>query len=150
MTEDIAVCFYRIALSAAVRHDLNSAVEYCRLAILFDESHKNAIKLLSICLHELGYSDHDDADDIQMIKTLSMQKKWREAVRLTKKSSNRSVRMLNIQGCLYSCARLYGRAVRSFSEALSKDCGDQQAVACLAEATRLRDSFWWRFHERSL
>jgi len=160
MTE-LAECFYRLALSKAVERDLSDAIRLAGFACLLDESHENAARLLLLCLNESGDVYYDFADEnktelfpikqtlldsgaksaqelIDKIHAQVQQKKWRKAVRLANDIPHRSVRVLNIQGCLYARAGKYRVAARCFAEALEKDRGNHLAAAGLAETARRR------------
>jgi len=137
MTE-IAQQYYRLALSKAARRDLSGAAQFARYACQFDASHENAAILLDICRQESGDFDAGDNDDIKKILISAERKEWRRAARMAKSIPNRSVRMLNIQGCIYACAKRYGKAARFFAEALEKDHGNQLSAAGLAEVMNKR------------
>jgi len=142
MIDDLAVSYYRLALSAAAQRDVSAAAMFARYACMLNQNHENAAKLFGLCMNELGYFETDSSEVLMGIRALAGQKKWREALNRAKSNHNNSVRMLNIQGCLYACAKRYGKAARFFSKALEKDRGNRLATACLAEVTRLRCGFW--------
>ena len=75
-------------------------------------------------------------DVVEQIRDLVSRRKWNKALRLIKSLPHRSVRVLNIQGCLYACAKRYGMAAQAFAEALEKDRGSQLAVNGLIETSR--------------
>ena len=73
---------------------------------------------------------------IQQISALAQRGKWNKAAHLAKTIPHQSVRILNIQGCLYACAKRYGLAAHAFAEALAKDRSSRLAENGLIETTR--------------
>jgi len=142
MTAQLADVFYRLALSSAAQHDLSRAVVLARCACGLDERHEKAVKLLELCLYELGSLKAGSGDGFEQIRAAAEHKKWREASRLAGAIEHRSVRVLNIQGCIFACAKRYKPAARAFSQALEKDRGNKAAAAFLAEAAGHQDNFW--------
>ena len=135
LNEDLAVRYYRLALSAASQRDLTEAVCLARYACMFDESHKNAARLVQLCMSELGGLSSNLEFDAGKIKVYTTQKKWRKAARLMKAFPRQDVYALNILGCIYACAKRYGTAARFFSQALDKDRGNRLAAAGLKSIT---------------
>jgi hypothetical protein len=73
---------------------------------------------------------------MQQVRGLAQRKKWRKAARLALTIPHRNVRVLNIQGCLFACAKQYELAARSFSEALERDCANQLATKGIIECAQ--------------
>ena len=138
MMTGLAEQYYRIALSKAEHRDLSGAAQLAGYACLLDNNNKNAARLLELCQYELGDSDAEFADEINQIRYMVERKQLRQAARRAKAIPHRSVRVLNIQGCLYACDKRYGKAARAFAQALEKDCGNHFATASLAEVTKRR------------
>jgi len=140
---DFAKRYYRLALSRAVRRDLGGAIRLARYACILDEKHENAAKLLALCLYESAGEPGagPGSDEIEQIRAAAQQKKWRKAIRLANALPHRSVRVINTQGCLYACAKRYGKAARAFAEALDKDSANELAAASLAEIAKRRRGF---------
>lgn len=141
MNGELAARYYRLALSAAARRDLSSAVAYARYTCLLNTGHENAAKLLGLCLHEMGEPNEEydaAADEFEQIRPLIQRKKWRAARRLARSIPHQSVRVLNIQGCLCACSKRYGTAARFFAKALEKDSGNRLALSALTEVTTRR------------
>jgi len=138
MMLELAERYYRLALSKAARRELSDAIRFARYACEFNENHEKAARLLALCLHELGELSVGSEDEFKRISAAAQQKKWRQAMRLAKALPHRNVRELNIQGCVYACAKKYREAARAFAEALEKDRGNKLALAGLAEATKRR------------
>jgi tetratricopeptide (TPR) repeat protein len=144
--------YYRLALSAAVRRDLSGAVTYARYAVMLDGEHRDAEKLLLLCRRELGegggtegFSD-DTEERLEKVKTLAAGRKWRQAARAVRTVPVQSVRVLNVQGCLWALAGNYAEAAGCFARALRKDRGSRIAAeamaAAVAELTLKRKRFW--------
>ena len=224
---EVAECYYRLALSKAVRRDLSGAVRFARNTCLLNENHEKAARLLELCLYELG-EENTVLNDVNKLKSarmkqtifgkvadiqkkgieqtnteqkypgisvdarrevieqtrmkqvalgkaadtkrgnneqtrtkqtplekpidiskeiierisvLAQQRKWRKALRLVSSIPHQSVRVLNIQGCLYACAQRYKRAARLFSDALEKDHANLLAAKGLIESTQRQKLF---------
>ena len=150
---EIAEQYYCLALSAAARGDLNGAVVYARYALMADANHQKALKLLHLCLYELGWLSEKDAsggasesvdineeytEAFEKIRSLAGRQKWMDAARIARSIPRQSVCVLNILGCIYACAKRYGEAARYFADALEKDCGNQLALAGLADTVKRR------------
>jgi len=146
MMTELAEQYYRLALSKATQRDLSGAMELARYACLFDSSHENAARLLELCQHESGYPDSEYIDDIKQILIRIERREWRRAARLAKSIPRQSVRILNIRGCIYACAKKYAVAAGFFAEALEKDRGNRLAAAGLVEVTKHHKTgqAWWR------
>ena len=162
MNGELAVQYYRLALSAAARRDLSSAALYARSACLLGGGQENAARLLGLCLYERG--ELAEAQNVlssfpelaatireecgamengfERIGSLVRQKKWRGAMRGARLIPHQSVRILNIQGCLCALAGDNGKAARFFAKALQKDCGDRLALAGLMEAVNRKKRLW--------
>jgi tetratricopeptide (TPR) repeat protein len=131
--------YYRLALFRAVQRDLSGAAVYARYACLLDPSHDDAAKLLELCLHELG-----EEDDLERVRVLAEQKKWRAAARAASAIPHQSAAALNIRGCLWALAKRYNKAADCFAQALLKDRGSRLAAAGFAETAPRRKRFWGR------
>ena len=157
---------YLIALSAASERDLSRAAMHARFSHMLCATEK-ASHLAKLCMEELGetpgrpvrlinvggmalVAHTPRADDgLAGIRSLVKDRKWLAAACQAKALPKQSVRVLNMRGCIYAQARLYGKAIECFSKALEKDCGNRLAIEGLAEAIRRRREFW-RFYERPL
>jgi len=135
---ELADILYRLALSLASQRDLSGAVRLSRYACQLNKNHEKAIKLLEICLHELGNLNPESDESYEQIRIPVKQKKWRKAISHAKSTPHRSVRILNIQGCIYACAKRYKKAAQAFSEALEKDKHNKTATSGLAEVIKHR------------
>jgi tetratricopeptide (TPR) repeat protein len=143
--------YYRLALSAAARRDLRSAVLYARYASTLDPGQANAVKLLDLCRYELGEGggtedeglEKEDLgkEDLGKVRLLAAEKKWREAARTARAVRRQSVRVLNIQGCLWALAKDYTNAADCFAQTLGKDRLNPLAAEGLAELTRKQKPF---------
>jgi tetratricopeptide (TPR) repeat protein len=162
MNKGFAARYYRLALSAAVRRDLSEAAVYARYACILDETHKNAAKLLGLCLYELGALDpardilsewpdlalavgeaySHTGNAIEQVRSLMERRKWRKAALAAGAVPHQSARLLNIQACLFAAAKRYKTAARLFAKALEKDRGSQLAVAGLMETVSCRKWLW--------
>jgi tetratricopeptide (TPR) repeat protein len=161
--------YYRLALAAAKRRDLTAALRYADFACILDPEHgdaayrqaapysedashledishlgdishlEDALRLAEICRHELGETCEQALEQIGL---LVRQKKWKTAAREAGTASHQSVRLLNIQGCLWALAKRYALAADCFTRALAKDRGNILAVDALAELGRRRKYFW--------
>ncbi|MDR2445501.1 MAG: hypothetical protein LBD44_06170 [Spirochaetaceae bacterium] len=140
--------YYRLALGAAAVRDLSRAVQYAWYAALLDHENPNVVKLLQLCRDELGeaggtgafpeYADHR----LERVRTLAAEKKWRDAARAARAIPNQSVRVLNIQGCLWALAKDYTKGSDCFALALGKDRSSRLAAEGLAELSAKRKRFW--------
>jgi tetratricopeptide (TPR) repeat protein len=144
MDKELGTRYYRLALSAAAQRNLSSAVLYARYACLFDGEHRDAAKLLDLCLYELGEQvDGESVDDgLEAVRVLAEKKKWRAAAKAARIIPRQSVRLLNIQGCLWAAAKDHAKAAGYFAKALAKDRDNRLAVAALAELARRPKRFW--------
>jgi tetratricopeptide (TPR) repeat protein len=144
--------YYRLALSAAVQRNLSGAAAYARYAVMLDGEHRDAEKLLQLCRCELGEGGGTEGfpggteERLEEVKILAMGRKWRQAARAARAVPVQSVRVLNIQGCLWALAGNYAEAAGCFAQALRKDRGSRIAAEALAataaELTRKRKCFW--------
>ena len=152
----LAPKYYRLALSAASCGDLGAAASYARYALLFDEKHENAARLLCLCLYETGelesagelirrFPDLEDAaftdmteinDTNGQVSGFVKRGKWKRAARKINSRSHRSVRVLLILGCIYAASKKYRKASRVFAKALKKDAGNTQAASYLTESVK--------------
>jgi hypothetical protein len=145
----LAGSYYRLGLAAAKRRDLSAALRYASYAALLDLGHDDAARLAEICRRELGGDGDDEpgADprgDLKKALALTRQKKWAAAARETRKIPHPSVRLLNMQGCLWALAKRGAPAADCFARALEKDRGNllaREALACLGR----RQTLFWRF-----
>ncbi|MDR3171512.1 MAG: hypothetical protein LBU17_07790 [Treponema sp.] len=144
MNQELGVRYYRLALAAASQRDLSGAVVYARYAGLFDAEHQDAAKLLRLCLYELGEPGGEEPPDdrFEAVRALAEQKKWRAAARVAQSIPHQSVRILNIQGCLFAVAKRYSKAADYFAKALTKDRDNRLAATSLVELTLRRKRFW--------
>jgi tetratricopeptide (TPR) repeat protein len=140
--------YYRLALAAAARRNLSGAVIYARYALMLETEHEDAAKLFLLCRRELGepggIEGFTEAAEtcLEKAKILAAGKKWRQAAQAVRAVSVQSVRILNVQGCLYALAGDYTVAAGCFAQALRKDRGNRLAAECLAELTPKRKRFW--------
>lgn len=185
LTIEVADCYYRLALSKAMRRNLSGAVRFARGACSLNANHANAARLLKLCLYELGElnvgfayeneslpvpADQPPIDNkadanqspteqiplkqpptngcantsrkiMEEIRSLVQRKKYRKAARLATTITRRSVRVLNIQGCLYACAKQYDQAASAFAEALGRDCTNQLATKGLLDCIQHEKRF---------
>jgi tetratricopeptide (TPR) repeat protein len=150
--KDIAIRYYRLGLAAAKRRDLSCALYNAELACLFSSFYRasgqndarfqdfeQASHLVRICRYELGAEA-----GLERITSLAGQKKWYAAIAAAKAVPHQSVRLLNIQGCLWFLAKRYAQAAACFAQALSKDRGNRLAADALVEISRRR-TYFWRF-----
>jgi tetratricopeptide (TPR) repeat protein len=165
MDKELGTRYYRLALSAAAGRKLSSAVLYARYACLFDGEHQDAAKLLDLCRYELGeLTDGESADDgldsqaaqaastipslqnetagLAEVHALVEKKKWRAAAKAARTIPHQSVRLLNIQGCLWVAAKDYAKAVDYFARALTKDQDNRLAAAGLTDLAQRPKRFW--------
>jgi hypothetical protein len=136
---DIARRYYRLGLAAAKRKDLSAAFRYAVFACILDPEHGGAAHLAEICRYELNEAWESA---FGRFGPLVERKKWAEAARVIGSVSERSVRLLNIQGCLWALAKHYVPAMDCFAKALAKDRGNIFAAEALAEIVRRRKCFW--------
>jgi tetratricopeptide (TPR) repeat protein len=142
MDKELGTRYYRLALSAAAQRNLSSAVLYARYACLFDGGRRNAAKLLELCLYELGEAAGGEDDGLEAVRALAKKKDWRAAARAARTIPHQSVRILNIQGCLWAAARDHTQAADCFARALAKDRDNRLAAAGLAELARRPKPLW--------
>ena len=148
LSRTLGTRYYRLALGAAASRDLSRAVLYAGYAVLLDHENPGAAKLLRLCRHELGedggtedfprYTDHS----LEAVRVLAAEKKWREAARAAHALHDQSVRVLNIQGCLWTLAKDYAKGADCFALALGKNRSSRLAAEGLAELAPKRKSFW--------
>jgi tetratricopeptide (TPR) repeat protein len=146
--------YYRLALVAARRRDLSAAALYARYALALNADHEGAAKLLALCLDDLGeagggyalsgyavgeYASGNAADGLAKVRELAGQKKWRAAEKAAQALPRRSVRILNIRGCLLAAAKRYAQAAECFAEALAMDRGNTLAAKGFAETAPRRN-----------
>jgi hypothetical protein len=137
---DLARRYYRLGLGAAKRRELGAALSYAELAALLDPSHDDASRLAEICRIELSAPE----EELETIRLLAGQKKWKAAALAAKDIAPQNARLLTIQGCLWALAKRYGSAARCFAGALAKDRGSLLAARALAQLGRRRN-FWGGF-----
>ena len=140
----LAARYYRLGLAAARRRDLRAALGYAEFARLLDPDHEGAARLGEICRIELGEADGAGKPDLERIGLLAARKKWKAAALATRGLRGHSVRLLNIEGCLWALAKRYGSAADCFARALERDRGDTLAAKALARLGRRR-KFWGGF-----
>jgi hypothetical protein len=145
---DLGARYYRLALSAAAARNLSGAVLYARYAVLLDRGHRNAAKLLELCLRELGepggaeiFPETPDGP-LEKVRLLAAEKRWREAARAARDIPGQNARVLNIQGCLWALAKDTAKGADYFVRALGKDRFNRLAAEGLAELIRKRKPFW--------
>ncbi|MDR1930815.1 MAG: hypothetical protein LBQ44_09345 [Treponema sp.] len=137
----LALSCYRLALGAAKRRDLSAAFRYGYFASLLDGEHSGAARLVDLCRYEMGV---EGAQELEEARALVRRKKWAAAARALGKLPRKSVRVLNMQGCLWALAKRRRRAVSCFSRALEKDRGNRLALKAL-EGLRLRGGYFDSF-----
>jgi tetratricopeptide (TPR) repeat protein len=135
--EGIGRRYYLLGLAAAKQRNLTAALHYVSFANILDPGLRDAVRLAEICWHELG-----EAQEPERFTILAGQKKWKAAALAAKREPHQSVRLLNIQGCLWALAKHYTRAADCFARALAKDRGNRLAVDAIAELGRRRKYFW--------
>jgi hypothetical protein len=96
-------------------------------------------RLAEICRYELG---NDAEGGLEQVAALAGQKKWQAAAAAAKAVPRQTVRLLNIQGCLWYLAKRYAYAADCFANALAKDRGNRLAADALVEIRRQRKYFW--------
>jgi hypothetical protein len=141
-TAEMGGRYYRLGLGAAKRRDLSAALRYASFALTLDPEHGGAARLAEICRSELGEGPAENrAPGLEGLALLVGQKKWKAAARALRGVPGQSVRLLNIQGCLWALAKRYALAEYCFAGALEKDRGNRLAAEALAELGR-RPRFW--------
>jgi hypothetical protein len=145
--EEIARRYYRLGLGAAERRDVSAALRYADFACILNPGYGDAAYLGEICRYELGGEDGEPA--FERLRLLAGQKKWKAAALAARGVSRQTVRLLNIQGCLWALAKRYDLGADCFSGALAKDRGNTLAAEALASLGRRRNCFW-RFFCSSL
>ncbi|MDR0376944.1 MAG: hypothetical protein LBH70_04035 [Spirochaetaceae bacterium] len=138
--EDTARRYYRLGLGAAARRDLSAALRYAEFACILNPGYGDAARLGEICRYELG--DDDDEPALEHVSLLAGQKKWKAAAVAAGNVSRQTVRLLNIQGCLWTLAKRYDLGADCFARALAKDRGNALAPEALACLGRRQNSFW--------
>jgi hypothetical protein len=129
--------YYRLGLAAAKRRDLRSALGYADFARLVEPEHTGAARLGEICRIELG-EDGSREPELEGIVLLAGRKKWKAAALAAKGLSGQSVRLLNIEGCLWALAKRPDAAADCFAQALARDRGNALAAKALAQLGRRR------------
>jgi tetratricopeptide (TPR) repeat protein len=141
-TEYLGNRYYRLGLGAAKRRDLGAALAWAEFARVLDPAHEDAARLAEICRIELGEAGSaappDSESPLNRIGLLAKRKKWKAAALAAKNAAFQSVRLLNIQGCLWALAKRYGPATDCFAKALDKDRGNILAAEALAALGRRR------------
>jgi tetratricopeptide (TPR) repeat protein len=138
--------YYRLALAAALRRDLSGAALYARYALALNPDHEGAVKLLELCLDELGENAAGETveDGLDHVRKLAEQKKWRAAEKAAQAVPRQSVRILNIRGCLLAAAKRYAQAAECFAKALVMDHSNALAAEGFAETSARRKWCWGR------
>jgi hypothetical protein len=140
---EIARRYYRLGLSAAKQRYLSAAVAYAAYASALDPEMDDAVRLEEICRQELGADINETLEpEFERIRVLAEQKKWKAAALAAREVSDRSVRLLAVQGCLWALAKRYVPAMDCFAQVLAKDRGNRLAAEALAELGRQRKYFW--------
>ena len=127
--------YYRLGLAAARQRDLRAALACAEFARALDPDHEGAARLGEICRIELGEAGEPDLEGIAL---LAGRKKWKAAALAARGLSCQSVRLLNIQGCLWALAKRYGSAADCFAQALERDRGNTLAAEALVRLGRRR------------
>ncbi|MDR2210381.1 MAG: hypothetical protein LBO65_02800 [Spirochaetaceae bacterium] len=139
---DMGGRYYRLGLGAAKRRNLSAALAWADFARVLDPAHEGAARLAEICRIELGGAGEAAApgapSPLNRIGPLAGKKKWKAAALAARKAAHQTVRLLNIQGCLWALAKRYGAASDCFTQALAKDRGNALAVEALASLGRRR------------
>ncbi|MDR1467954.1 MAG: hypothetical protein LBT00_01530 [Spirochaetaceae bacterium] len=154
---DLAGRYYRLGLAAAKRRDVSLALQYAERAGVLESLYGNtfdappdsgARHLAELCRHELGEDsavfENADREKMERVSALAGAKKWRAAANVARSISSQSVRLLNIQGCLWVMANRYAQAADCFTKALAKDRGNRLAADALVEIGKRR-MYFWRF-----
>jgi tetratricopeptide (TPR) repeat protein len=140
---EIGERYYRLGLGAAKRRNLSAALDYAAFACILDPGHGGAARLAEICRYELGEPAGEPQDpELEGIRLLAGQKKWKAAAGAAKNVPHQSVRLLNMQGCLWALAKRYALAADCFARALAKDRGNLLAADALAGLGPQRNCFW--------
>lgn len=126
--------YYRMALLSAKGHDLTAAAAYARYSCSLCPGLDKAARLLDLCLGELGDTE-DIRDTLAEIRSFMQIRLWRKAARAAGEIPRQSVRVLNIQGCIYAGEKRYEAAAGFFAKALGKDYHNRLAMEGLAETT---------------
>jgi hypothetical protein len=145
--EEIARHYYRLGLGAAERRDLSSALRYAEFACILNPGYEDAAYLGEICRCELGGTGGEPA--LERISLLAGKKKWKAAALAARAVPRQTVRLLNIEGCLWALAKRDDLAADCFARALAKDRGNILAAEALVCLGRRRNCFW-RFFCSSL
>jgi hypothetical protein len=131
--------YYRLGLGAAKRRDLSAALRYASFACILAPEHTGAARLAEICRYELGEDSGEDSEPaFERLVFLAGQKKWKAAAQAARSVPRQSVRLLNIQGCLWALAKRRAPAADCFAKALAKDRGNRLAAEALAGLGRPR------------
>jgi hypothetical protein len=147
LNQSLGARYYRLALGAAVERDLSRAMLDARCACELDGEHENAARLLSLCRYEKGEGcgaedfPEDSGDCLESVRRLTADKKWREAALAAQAIPHKSVRVLNIEGCLWALAKDYTKGASCFARALGKDRSSRLAAEGLAELATRRKRF---------
>jgi tetratricopeptide (TPR) repeat protein len=153
---DLARRYYRLGLAAAKRREVGLALRYAERACVLDSLCRNdahlypdaphgsdARHLAEICRYELGEEQAAlDHTEMARVSALAGEKKWQAAAKAAQSIPHQSVRLLNIQGCLWVLANRYAPAADCFTKALAKDRGNRLAADTLVEIGRRRKYFW--------
>jgi tetratricopeptide (TPR) repeat protein len=140
---DMGRRYYRLGLAAAKRRDLSAALRYAVFARILNPGHGEAARLEEICRYELGESIEALRDpELEGIRLLAGQKKWKAAAAAAKALPHQSVRLLNVQACFWALAKRYALAADCFTKALVKDRGNTLALEALAELGPQGNRFW--------
>jgi hypothetical protein len=143
LPENLGRRYYRPGLAAALRRDLRAALGYAEFARLLEPNHEGAARLAEICRIELG--ETGDETGLERICLLAGQRKWKAAARAARGLSFQSVRLLNIEGCLWALAKRYGAAADCFARVLERDRGNTlaaEALACLGRRRKFLGGFF--------
>jgi tetratricopeptide (TPR) repeat protein len=130
--------YYRLGLAAARRRDVRAALAYAEFARLLDPEHEGAARLREICRIELGELGSAGEPELEGIALLTGKKKWKAAALAARGLPGQSVRLLNIEGCLWALAKRYASAADCFAQALERDRGNSLAAKALAHLGRRR------------
>jgi len=141
MSTELAEVYYRMALSAANHRNLSRAVILAQTSYELGGG-ENVAALLRLCRYELGDLRAAPQPELEPILERVQRKDWRGAARLAWSIEHQSVRVLNMQGCIYACAKRYSTAARFFARALEKDHGNQLATDGLVAAVSHRKWRW--------
>jgi hypothetical protein len=139
--EELAGRYYRLGLGAAERRNVSAALGYADFACMLNPGHENAARLAEICRHERDGAGEAQEAALEKIVLLAGQKKWKAAALAAGRVSPQTVRLLNIQGCLWALAKRYAFAADCFAGALAKDRGNALAAEALASLGQRRKYF---------